>query len=167
MACRVPPGTTEGALSLSAIIRGQEKRMTKRMRWRVVCGLVVLGVVCVLGGCVKTAYLPTDARGRYAPSTEIEVLWAAPTRPYTIIGRVSASGGEGKEEKIFRKLKQRAAAAGAQAIIMGGSTQAASVVGVPLATGGTIMVPAMQHTLEALAIRWTTEVSGGGVRFGM
>jgi hypothetical protein len=119
----------------------------------------IIGVVtilaCVLGGCVKTAYLPTDERGRYAPSKEIEVFWEAPTRPYTIIGRVSATSGAG-EEKIFRKLKQRAAAKGAQALIMGGSTQTASVVGVPMATGGTLITSGRQHRLEALAIRWTT-----------
>jgi hypothetical protein len=134
--------------------------MVKRV-WRVTGStrLLRLGaltvVLCGLLGCVKTAYLPTDERARYAPSEQVEVLWEAPTRPYTIIGRASATSGAG-EEKIFRKLKQRAAAKGAHAIIIGGSTQAASVVGVPLATGGTIMVPATQRTLEALAIRWTT-----------
>ena len=119
-----------------------------------IIGLLSL-VIFLATGCVKIAYLPTDERARYASSNDIEVFWEEPKRPYKIIGRISASSGDFSEEEIFRRLKQRAADEGAHAIIMGGSTQSSSVIGTPLATGGTLIIPVTKHKIEALVIRWT------------
>ena len=113
-----------------------------------------------MSACVKMAYLPTDESVRYVPSAVVEVFWKEPDRPYKVIGRISATSDSRGEETLFRKVKDRAARAGANAIIMGGTDQTSSVIGTPVATGGTLIVPVTVRRLEALAIRWVD--SGGG-----
>jgi len=108
-------------------------------------------------GCVKMAYLPTDQSVAYPPSSQVEILWKEPERPYTVIGRVSAASSDYGEEELFRRIQERARKEGAQAIIMAGTEESGSVVGIPQATGGTLIVPTTRRKLQALAIRWVDE----------
>ena len=104
--------------------------------------------------CVSTSYLPTDDSVTYAPTGSIKVYWEEPQEPYVIIGRVSAKSEDVKEEKIFKGIKKKAMAVGAHAIIMGGTSQESSVVGIPSNFGGTIIAPVSSTRLAAFAIRF-------------
>jgi hypothetical protein len=103
--------------------------------------------------CVNTAFLPTDSSKNFAPTTSVEVLWEAPGRPYEIIGKVTAEAGSDDQEEIFLKLRERAALAGAHAIVM--LDDVTSIVGSPGATGGTMIQSRLR--MEAYAIRWAEE----------
>jgi hypothetical protein len=92
--------------------------------------------------------LPTDESATYAPTESIKAYWEELQESYTIIGRLSA-GEDSDEETLFKKLKQKAMAMGAHAIIMGGTSQQSSVVGTPMYGGGTLIVP-VSSTREAL-----------------
>ena len=115
--------------------------------------LLVFLLTCY--GCAPTtSFLPTDESATYAPTESIKVYWEEPKESYTIIGRVSAESMDLDEETLFKKLKQKAMAAGAHAIIMGGTSQQSSVVGTPMSGGGTLIVPVSSTRLEAIAIRF-------------
>ena len=104
--------------------------------------------------CVSTSYLPTDDSVTYAPTESIKVYWEEPQESYIIIGRVSAKSEDVKEEAIFKKIKKKAMAVGANAIIMGGTSQESSVVGIPSNSGGTLITPVSSTRLAAFAIRF-------------
>ncbi len=70
------------------------------------------------------------------------------------MGSTTDEGEDLDEETLFKKLKQRAMAAGAHAIIMGGTSQQSSVVGTPMSGGGTLIVPVSSTRIEAIAIRF-------------
>lgn len=116
--------------------------------------VLIAALALLLTSCVKMAYLATDVGRHYPPSTVVEILWKEPDRPFTVIGRVSASSDSRSEETLFRRIQERAAREGAHAVIVGGGSQTSSVVGAPLATGGMIIAPIERRRLEALAIRW-------------
>ena len=113
--------------------------------------LVSLLALC---GCASTTFLPADASVKYAPTDSLKVYWEKPQKPYTIIGRVTIESGDYSEETLFIKLKQKAMAVGAQAIIMEGTSQQSSVVGTPMYGGGTLIVPVTSTRLDAIAIRY-------------
>ena len=114
--------------------------------------LLVFLLTCY--GCASITFLPTDESATYVPTESIKVYWEEPQESYTIIGRVSAKSEDLDEESIFKKLKQKAMAAGAHAIIMGGTSQQNSVVGMPMYGGGTLIVPVSSTRLDAFAIRF-------------
>ncbi len=114
--------------------------------------LLVFLLTCY--GCVSTTFLPTDESAIYAPTESIKVYWEEPQKSYTIIGRVSAESEDLDEETLFKELKQKAMAAGAHAIIMGGTSQQSSVVGTPIYGGGTLIVPVSSTRIDAMAIRF-------------
>ena len=104
--------------------------------------------------------------GLYLPPGIVELqatpgLWQGPCeaeRSQTIAlesgvrRKTPAPFGRGKDCKVLPILTVDQ---GAHAIIMGGSAQSSSVIGTPLATGGTLIIPVTKHKLEALVIRWT------------
>ena len=114
--------------------------------------LLVFLLTCY--GCASITFLPTDESATYAPTESIKVYWEKPQESYTIIGRVSAESEDFDEETLFKKLKQKAMAVGAHAIIMGGTSQQSSVVGIPTYGGGTLIAPVSSTRLEAIAIRF-------------
>ncbi len=114
--------------------------------------LLVFLLTCY--GCTSVAFLPTDESATYAPTESIKVYWEKPQESYTIIGRVSAKSDDSGEEPLFKKLKQKAMAVGAHAIIMGGTSQQSSVVGTPMYGGGTLIVPVSSTRIDAYAIRF-------------
>jgi hypothetical protein len=69
-----------------------------------------------MGGFVQTTrdvYPPTD------PST-VQILFSEPQQPHKQIGIVTATGGSGATEtQMYRKLQAKAAAMGADAVVVG------------------------------------------------
>ena len=109
--------------------------------------------ILMLAGCVTVNFLPTDESVVYDPTNSVKVYWQDPQEPYSVIGRVAVQSDDYGEEELFKQLKQKAMEAGAHAIIMSGSSQQSSVVGVPVYGGGTIIAPVTSRRLEAVAIR--------------
>lgn len=116
--------------------------------------LLALLALASAGCAIEMAYLPTDETATYPSTDRVEVFWHPPERPYEVIGRVSASSGDYGEEELFRRVKVRAAQEGAHAIIVGATEEGQSVVGIPQAKGGTLIIPTSSYRVEALAIRW-------------
>ncbi len=125
------------------------------MPGRGLIGMATIASALIVLGCVKTAFLAKDPIKRYEPTSSIEVYWEAPERPHVVIGQVSAKSGDRGQEAVFAKLKDRAMAEGAHAIIMGTSSSESSVVGAPVSGGGIFIVPVSTERLDALAIRFT------------
>ena len=121
---------------------------------RIIIKTLFLASLLVLYSCVSTTFLPTDESVKYAPTNSIKVYWEDPQDPYTIIGRVTVESGDYSEETLFIKLKQKAMEVGAHAIIMTGTSQQSSVVGVPVYGGGTIIAPVSSTRLDAIAIHF-------------
>jgi hypothetical protein len=113
---------------------------------------LVFLLTCV--GCATVTFLPTDESATYPPTDSVEIYWDVPQQPYKIIGKVSAKSEDFGEATLFRMMKKKAMAAGAHAIIMGGTSEAGSVVGTPVYGGGTIIVPVVHTRIEGLAIRF-------------
>jgi hypothetical protein len=127
--------------------------MERKMQITIKAFLLVFLLTCY--GCAPTtSFLPTDESATYAPTESIQVYWKEPQESYTIIGRVSAESEDLDEETLFKELKQKAMAAGAHAIIMGGTTKQSSVVGTPMSGGGTLIVPVSSTRIDAMAIRF-------------
>lgn len=116
--------------------------------------LSLLSLFVMLSGCATVNYLPTDDSVAYEPTSTLRVFWKEPSEKHTIIGRLSVESGDFSEEELFLKLKQKAKEIGANAIIMSGTSQQSSVVGVPVYGGGTIIAPVTSTRLEAIAIRF-------------
>jgi hypothetical protein len=106
-------------------------------------------IICF--GCATVSFLPNDESTTYEPTQSVKVYWEKPEEPYVVIGKVAAESVDFGEEVLFKKLKEKAMAAGAHAVIMGGASQESSVVGAPVYGCATVE----PGRLEALAIRFT------------
>jgi hypothetical protein len=111
-------------------------------------------VLLTIVGCASISYLPTDESKTYAPTSSLKIYWEKPQEPYTIIGKVSAESGDYTQETLFKKLKEKAKAVGAHAIIMNDPSQESSIVGTPAYNGGTMILPVTINRLDAIAIRF-------------
>ena len=109
--------------------------------------------ILMLAGCVTVNFLPTDESVVYDPTNSVKVFWQDPREEFIVIGRVTVESADYSEEELFKNLKQKAMEVGAHAIIMSGSSQQSSAVGVPVYGGGTIITPVTSRRLEAVAIR--------------
>ena len=105
-------------------------------------------------GCATVAFLPTDESVTYPPTDSIEIYWDLPQKPYEIIGKVSARSDDFGEKTLFKMLKKKAMAAGAHAIIMGGTGQGTSVITYPIYGGGYSVIPITSTRIEGIAIRF-------------
>jgi hypothetical protein len=128
--------------------------MERKIQITIKAFLLVFLLTCYGCASITITFLPTDESATYAPTESIKVYWEEPKESYTIIGRVSAESMDLDEETLFKKLKQKAMAAGAHAIIMGGTSQQSSVVGIPMSGGGTLIAPVSSTRLDAIAIRF-------------
>ncbi len=119
--------------------------------WSLALRTLQVATLCLaLVGCVRTAFLPTNPSQRFEPTDSVEVFWKEPTRPYLIIGQVSAEAGSSHQERTFSQLKELARQAGAHAVIM--LDEKTSIMGVPTTSGGTLIVGRLR--MKAYAIRW-------------
>lgn len=113
---------------------------------------LLLVILLNCSGCATITFLPADDSATYAPTESLKVYWEEPQRPYMVIGAVSAQSGDFPERVLFEKLKRKAMAAGAHAIIMGKTNYSPTVV---LLSGGTYIAHVIR--IEALAVRFTNE----------
>ena len=117
--------------------------------------LLTFLLACI--ACASVTFLPTDESVKYPPTDSVKIYWKEPTEPYKIIGKVSAESGDFGEETLFKMLKKKAMAAGADAIIMGGTSQEGSAVGYPVYGSGTMIMPVINTRIEGIAIRFIEE----------
>jgi hypothetical protein len=114
---------------------------------------LLLTLVVLLSSYETVNFLPTDENIAYEPTNYLKVFWSEPQEKYKIIGKLSVESSDFSEEELFVKLKEKAKEVGANAIIMSGSSQQSSVVGVPVYGGGTMIAPVTSTRLEAIAVR--------------
>jgi hypothetical protein len=119
-------------------------------------GLVAIFGVVALIGCAKVNYLPRSTSTTYQPTTDVEILWTSPTRPFTELGLITVESDSLSEESMLTKLRQRAMKAGAHAVIMAGpGEKAPGAIAVPIAGGGFVMAPIDRRRMQGLAIRYS------------
>ena len=118
---------------------------------RTVVLLVTASVIlsaCTTGSGTRTSrrlYQPTQ-------SSEVEILFREPTRPFTVVGPISSFGAPiAAENAMYRAVQKEAAELGANAIIVEGPGIGRNYDGFRRG-----------KALQALAIRWGTEYQGRG-----
>jgi hypothetical protein len=125
------------------------------MQLKIKTFLLAFIFACV--GCATISFLPTNESVEYPPTDSVEIYWQQPDKPFKIIGRVSAESGDFGEETLFKMLKKKAMAEGAHAIIVGGTSEEGSAVGMPVYGSGTMIVPVIHTRIEGIAIRFIEE----------
>ncbi|MGE0049303.1 MAG: hypothetical protein AB7T01_10275 [Acidithiobacillus sp.] len=113
----------------------------------------------LLAGCAQGPLLHVDLRTQqsYPPSTVVETLKAAPTRPYVVIAQMRAQAPAGTPgAQVLAALERKAAALGANAIIVQNhSQQTVSTLQFNPAGGNYENAPAQIIPIyDATAIRW-------------
>ncbi len=73
-------------------------------------------MILVFSGCVTTKYFPVKGAKTYPPTDSVAVYRAYPKQPYEVLGVVSATSPE--KWRLIAKLKEKAMAIGADAIVM-------------------------------------------------
>ena len=119
------------------------------MRTAVILAIAsVLLSACTIGSGTRTSrrlYQPTK-------SSDIEILFREPTRPFTVVGPVSSFGAPiAAENAMYRAVQKEAAELGANAIIIEGPGIGPNYNGFRRG-----------KALQALAIRWGIENQGRG-----
>jgi hypothetical protein len=80
----------------------------------------VLVLAAAFAGCasVTTRVVESDPTVRYAPTTDVQVLFEPPQRPYVQIAALEAEGDFGVSEvKLLEDMRERARQLGADAIV--------------------------------------------------
>jgi hypothetical protein len=72
--------------------------------------------ILTLSGCVTTKYFPVKGAKTYPPTDSVAVFRSYPDRPYEVLGVVSATSPE--KWRLIAKLKEKAMAIGADALVM-------------------------------------------------
>ena len=119
------------------------------MRTAVILAITsVILSACTMGSGTRTSrrlYQPTQ-------SSDVEILFREPTRPFTVVGPVSSFGAPiAAENALYRAVQKEAAELGANAIIIDGPGIGPNYNGFRRG-----------KALQALAIRWGTEYQGRG-----
>ena len=116
---------------------------------------IIIGLLCavILSACTMGSGTRTSRR-LYQPtkSSDIEILFREPTRPFTVVGPVSSFGAPiAAENAMYRAVQKEAAELGANAIIIEGPGIGPNYNGFRRG-----------KALQALAIRWGMEYQGRG-----
>ena len=108
----------------------------------------------LFAGCASTHYEPKDADASFQPTESIEVFDEKPSKPYKVIGIVSASSDKLDDAALLESLKQKAMSVGGQGLILLESTSE-QVTSSDTAAGGGEFVTSREVThLSAEAIRF-------------
>jgi hypothetical protein len=135
--------------------------MSKVMR-RACNGIACVAAGCLalwLGGCAATSTVQVHriAAQQFAPTSTVSVLSGAPRRAYVEIATLRVEGAPGDSAaQLLALLQARAAALGADALIVSNrSTVSTPLVGYS-ASGGTFSQPVLQQVpaFSAIAIRY-------------
>jgi hypothetical protein len=114
----------------------------------------ILAISSVILSACTTGSGTRTSRRLYQPakSSDVEILFREPTRPFTVVGPVSSFGAPiAAENAMYRSVQKEAAELGAQAIIVEGPGIGRNYDGFRRG-----------KALQALAIRWGTEDQGPG-----
>ena len=116
---------------------------------------IIIGLLCAvaLPACTMGSGTRTSRR-LYQPtkSSDVEILFREPTKPFTVVGPVSSLGAPlAAENAMYRAVQKEAAELGANAIIIQGPGIGPNYNGFRRG-----------KALQALAIRWGTEYQGRG-----
>jgi hypothetical protein len=115
---------------------------------------VILAITSVILSSCTTGSGTRTSRRLYQPtkSSDVEILFREPTRPFTVVGPVSSFGAPiAAENAMYRAVQKEAAELGAQAVIVEGPGIGPNYNGFRRG-----------KALQALAIRWDTEDQGSG-----
>ena len=84
--------------------------------------VTVLGALFLLCGCASTQFSPSGAVAAAPYAGEVQVLERLPAKgSYTMLGVVIVRGVDiTEDERMFKQLKERAAAQGADAVVLQG-----------------------------------------------
>jgi hypothetical protein len=116
--------------------------------------LIILAISSVILSACTTGSGTRTSRRLYQPthSSDVEILFREPTRPFTVVGPVSSFGAPiAAENAMYRAVQKEAAELGANAIIIEGPGIGPNYNGFRRG-----------KALQALAIRWGTEYQGRG-----
>jgi len=118
--------------------------------------VVVLGVF--LSGCTSFSYTPLSAK-KYPPTVAEKVemfLTTFPDKAFIVIGTVEVTGSQRPGGPgVFAKIRERAAAVGADAIIIKpGGTTITGVFQLDSEFGDQTILPTRKYVLTAVVIRW-------------
>ena len=116
--------------------------------------VVILATASVILSACTTGSGTRTSRRLYQPtqSSEVEILFREPTRPFTVVGPVSSFGAPiAAENAMYRAVQKEAAELGANAIIIEGPGIGPNYNGFRRG-----------KALQALAIKWGTEHQGRG-----
>ena len=116
---------------------------------------IIIGLLCAvaLPACTMGSGTRTSRR-LYQPtkSSDVEILFREPTKPFTVVGPVSSFGAPiAAENAMYRAVQKEAAELGANAIIVEGPGIGRNYDGFRRG-----------KALQALAIRWSAEDQGRG-----
>ena len=116
--------------------------------------LILLAITSVILSACTTGSGTRTSRRLYQPtqSSDVEILFREPTRPFTVVGPVSSFGAPiAAENAMYRAVQKEAAELGADAVIIEGPGIGPNYNGFRRG-----------KALQALAIRWGTEYQGRG-----
>lgn len=114
----------------------------------------VLGSL-LFAGCTSTHYEPKDANASFQPTQSIEVFNEKPSsKPYKVIGTVSASSDTKDKAALLESLKQKAMSIGGQGLILLDSTSEQVTSSDPAAGGGSFVTSRIEQRMSGLAIRF-------------
>ena len=115
---------------------------------------VILAISSVTLSACTTGSGTRTSRRLYQPtkSSDVEILFREPTRPFTVVGPVSCFGAPiAAENAMYRAVQKEAAELGADAVIVEGPGIGRNYDGFRRG-----------KALQALAIKWGTEYQGRG-----
>jgi hypothetical protein len=119
--------------------------------------MIITSIVIVISGCTTTKFLGTYPVS-CSPTTYVEVYWEKPNKPFIELGMIIVESEIFGEEKLLVKLKEKAMAVGANAVIMRSPSKESILYpyytpvprGIGMITVGTTTI----NRLEGVAIRF-------------
>ena len=123
--------------------------------------IAAAALTALAAGCATQASLPVTVERlsaqQFQPTPYLKLLYAKPTRPYTVIARLKAQGQPGMADaQVIAALQKQAQALGAQGLIVNDeSEQQPSQLEYNPTGGNYNVVPASQIPIfSGLAVRW-------------
>ncbi|MHB0873924.1 MAG: hypothetical protein ACYC2J_00325 [Acidithiobacillus ferrooxidans] len=138
--------------------------MPKNPNSRLLKHPLLIAAALILSGCAQGPVLHVEpiAQHSYPPSSVVETLRAAPSRPYVVIARIHGQAPAGTPPaQVLAAIERKAAALGANAIILQDrSQQTAAALQFNPAGGNYQNTPAQIVPIyDATAIRWAAAAS--------
>jgi hypothetical protein len=123
-------------------------------------------IVLLMAGCAATTDATLMKKGKtYPPTTEVEILFEKPTRPYEIIAILDSKGLAGVSEVVvLNNMRDKAMQIGADALLPTGRSQIQHQQGImynPWLGGYQSVGGGTSSTLRGFAIKWVGATAPG------